>query len=66
MIPLTQIRQFIGNRMSPSKNNDIEKLRRGELIPDFKIKPLAKHVREYQKAGGQINFRDGFTPYSVS
>ena len=25
----TQIRQFIGNRMSPSKNNDIEKLRRG-------------------------------------
>ena len=23
----TQIRQFIGNRMSPSKNNDIEKLR---------------------------------------
>jgi len=61
-----QIRQFIGNRMSPSKNNDIEKLMRGELIPDFKIKPLAKHVREYQRAGGQINFRDGFTPYSVS
>ena len=52
--------------MSSSKNADIEKLRRGQMIPEFKVKPLAKFVREYQKAGGQIIFKDDLNPYSVS
>jgi len=60
-----EIKNFIGNKMSPSKNTDIEKLRRGQIIPDFKVKPLARFVREYQKAGGKIIFKDNMAPYSV-
>ena len=55
-----EIKKFNGRKMSESKNSDIEKLRRGELIPDFKIKPLANFVRAYQKAGGEIIYKDGF------
>ena len=40
--------------MSESRNADIEKLRKGEVIPAFKAKTLAKFVREYEKAGGVI------------
>jgi hypothetical protein len=61
-----EIKSFIGNKMSPSKNADIEKLRRGQMIPEFKVKPLAKFVREYQKAGGQIVFKHDLDPYSVT
>jgi hypothetical protein len=61
-----EIKNFIGNKMSPSKNADIEKLRRGQMISEFKVKPLAKFVREYQKAGGQIVFKNDLAPYSVS
>lgn len=60
-----EIKRFSGTRISESKNNDIDKLRRGELIADFKIKPLANLVRAYQKAGGQITYKDGYS-YTVS
>ena len=61
-----EIKNFIGNKMSPSKYADIEKLRQGQMISDFKVKPLAKFVREYQKAGGRIFHRDDLFPYTVT
>ena len=59
------IKSFIGARMSPSKNSDIEKLKKGEIIQESKIKPLAKFVREYEKAGGTITYKK-LNPYTVS
>ena len=61
-----EIKNFIGDKMSPSKYADIEKLRRGQTIADFKVKPLARLVREYQKAGGKIVYRDDLFPYTVT
>ena len=60
------IKEFIGRQMSESKHNDIEKLRRGEIIPDFKLRQLAKFVRQYQKQGGEVVFRSDMKPYTVS
>lgn len=59
------IKSFIGARMSPSKNSDIEKLKKGEIIQESKIKPLAKFVREYEKAGGTITYKN-LNRYTVS
>lgn len=60
------IKEFIGRQMSESKHNDIEKLRRCEIIPDFKLRQLAKFVRQYQKQGGQVIFRSDMKSYTVS
>ena len=49
-----------------SKNEDIQKLRRGQILPHFKARPLARFVREYQRAGGQVIFKDDLNPYSIS
>ena len=60
------IKEFSGPKISPSKDADIQKLRQGDMIPDFKVKPLAKLVREFEKAGGKIVYKDNLKPYSVS
>ena len=62
----SNIKLFMGTQMSEGKNNDIEKLRRGQNIPEFKLRQLAKFVRQYQKQGGEIVFRSDFRPYNVS
>lgn len=59
------IKLFIGAQMSDSKNVDIEKLRKGEVIPAFKAKALAKFVRQYEKAGGEITNKSA-SPGTVS
>ena len=53
-----EIKNFMGQSLSEMKNNDIEKLRRGELIPDFKARELAKFVTKYKQAGGDIFFKE--------
>ena len=55
----------MGQSLSEMKNNDIEKLRRGELIPDFKARELAKFVTKYKQAGGDIFFKERRN-YSIS
>ncbi len=62
----SNIKTFIGRQMSEGKNNDIEKLRRGEHVPEFKLRQLAKFVHQYQKQGGEIVFISNLRPYAVS
>ncbi len=60
-----EIKRFMGQSLSEMKNNDIEKLRRGELIVDFKARELAKFVTKYKQAGGDVFFKEN-SNYSIS
>ena len=50
-----QIRDYIGDKMTPTLNGFITKLENDQIIQDFQSKKLVPHVKAYTANGGEVS-----------